>query len=187
MIDGVLGYYNLIKDNNIIIIYNGPIWSEVVEDIGLTVKKRLEIDDLPLTISQSVFSVFVEQMYNIVHYSVEREQFQAPESGKAYDVASGVFILGAKDKHYYIQCGNKIRNEQSQLIKERIDYLNTLDKPGLRKYYKERMRAEDDNPDSKGAGIGLIEIARRTSGKMEYQFMPLEDGYSFFTLYVTVG
>lgn len=187
MIDDTLGYYNLIKENHISLIYNGPIWSEVVEDIGVTLRKRLEIDDLPLSISQSVFSVFVEQMYNIVHYSAEREHFFDEDSGKEYDVASGIFILGAEDKKYFIQCGNKIRPDQMPLIRDRINHLNTLDKPGLRKFYKERLKAEDSNPESKGAGIGLIEIARRASSKMEYRFEPLDDSYCFFTLYVTIG
>lgn len=187
MINNILGYYNLIKDNGITIIYNGPIWSEVVEDIGTTLKKRLEIDELPLSISQSVFSVFVEQMYNILHYSAEKDQFSCGASGKDFDVATGVFILGSKEKKYFIQCGNKIKNSQMRLIKERIDYLNTLDKPGLRKFYKERLKAENENPESKGAGIGLIEIARRANSKMEYSFEALDENNCFFTLCVNIG
>lgn len=187
MIDDILGYYNLVKDNNISMIYNGPIWAEVVEEIGMTLKKRLEIDDLSLVQSQSVFSVFVEQMYNVLHYSAEKERFLNEELGKEFDVATGIFVLGSQDKRYYMQCGNKIRTDQVALIKERIDLLNTMDKVELRKYYKERLKADDDNPDSKGAGIGLIEIARRASSKMEYSFAPLADGYSFFTLCVYVG
>lgn len=187
MIGNMLAYYNLIKENEISIIYNGPIWSEVVEDIGETLKKRLEIEELPLVLSQSIFSVFIEQMYNILNYSAEKEQFLSESSGKEFNVASGVFILGSKDKKYFMQCGNRIRKEQAELIKQRIDHLNTLDKLELRKYYKERLKAEDENPESKGAGIGLIEIARRASSKMEYSFVPLDEQCSFFTLYVNVG
>lgn len=187
MILNMLEYYKMIRENNISIIYNGPIWADGVEGIGQTLRKRLEIEDLPLPISQSVFSVFIEQMYNILHYSADKETVFSEHAGKEFEMASGVFMLGVMDKKYFIQCGNKIKNEHMQLVKQRIDHLNTLDKTELRKYYKERIRAENDNPESKGAGIGLIEIARRASSKMEYEFTPLEDGYSFFTLFVTVG
>lgn len=188
MISNMLDYYKMIRDNNISIIYNGPIWSGGVEGLGQTLRNRLAIDDLPLSISQSVFSVFVEQMQNMLNYSAEMESFHRETTGEDLQIATGVFILGIIDKQYFIQCGNKIRNESIALVKERIDLLNTMDKAELRKYYKERMRAEDDNPESKGAGIGLIEIARRASSKMDYEFSPLdEDGYSFFTLFVTVG
>ena len=187
MIIDMLQYYNIIKKHNINIIYNGPIWADGVEGIGHTLRKRLEFDELPLVTSQSIFSVFVEQMNNMVHYSADKQQFSLESTGEEFDIATGVFVLGAIDKKYFIQCGNKIKNDQTQMIKERIDYLNTLDKTELRKYYKEKIKAENDNPDSKGAGIGLIEIAKRSSSKMEYSFVPMEDGYSFFTLYVTVG
>lgn len=187
MKSAVLDYYNLVKNHNITLIYNGPIWSEVVEDIGLTLKRRLEIEDLPLVLSQSIFSVFVEQMYNILHYSAEKEQFLQSSTGKEFNVASGIFILGSKDKQYFIECGNKIAADQVNLIRDRIDYLNTLDKSELRKFYKEKLKSEDNNPQSKGAGIGLIEIARRASSKMEYSFEPAEDGTYFFTLHVNMG
>lgn len=187
MIPNMLEYYNLIRQNEISIIYNGPIWGEGVEGIAETLRKRLEIEELPTSISQSVFSVFVEQMQNILNYSADKETFHSESKGKEFEVATGIFILGVQDKKYYIQCGNKVKNNQIDLIKERIDYLNTLDRQGLRKFYKERLRAENDNPESKGAGIGLIEIAKRASSNMEYDFTLMEEGYSFFSLYVTIG
>ncbi|MEA5059277.1 MAG: SiaB family protein kinase [Candidatus Pelethousia sp.] len=187
MIPNMLAYYKMISDNHVSIIYNGPIWADGVEGISQTLRKRLEIDELPLSISQSVFSIFIEQMYNVLHYSADTSLVSSEVLGKEFQVASGVFFLGARDGKYFIQCGNKVCDEHTVLIKERIDFLNTLDKPELRKYYKERIRAENVNPQSKGAGVGLIEIARRASSKIEYEFTPLEDGYSFFTMFVTVG
>lgn len=187
MISDVMEYYKMINDNHISLIYNGPIWADGVEGIGGALKKRLEIDELSATVSQSVFSVFIEQMYNVLNYSADKELFHSESQGKEFQVAPGIFIMGVKDKQYFIQCGNKIKNDNIQFIKDKIDYLNTLDKQELRKYYRERLKAENDNPESMGAGIGLIEIAKRSSSKMEYTFSPLEEGYSFFTLYVTVG
>lgn len=187
MISNMMEFYQMIRDNNISMIYNGPIWGEGVEGIGQTLRKRLEIDELPLVTSQSVFSVFVEQMYNILNYSADKELWSSENTGKEFQMATGIFIMGVKDKTYFIQCGNKIKNEEMNLVKGRIDKLNTLDKINLRKFYKERMKAENDNPGSNGAGIGLIEIARRASSKIEYDFTSMGEGYSFFTMYVTVG
>ena len=187
MIANMMEYYKMIHDNNISIIYNGPIWSGGVEQLGQTLRTRLEIEDLPLSISQAVFSIFVEQMQNMLHYSADKELFCKEGSNEEFQISTGVFILGIKDKKYFVQCGNKILNDHVAPIRDQIDRLNTMDKVELRKYYKERMRAENDNPESKGAGIGLIEIARRASSKMEYDFTPMGDGYSFFTLYAMVG
>lgn len=187
MLNNMLEYYNFVKDNNINIIYSGPIWSDGVEGIGNTLRKRLALEELPLSASQAVFSVFVEQMNNMLYYSSERDQYADKELGKTVDVGTGIFILGSHDKKYYIQTGNIMKKTQKDIMKERIDYLNTLDKTGLRKYYKERIKAENDNPESKGAGLGLIEVARRTSSKIEYSFTDVDDIHTFFTMYVTIG
>lgn len=187
MINNMYEYYNFVKGNNINIIYNGPIWSDGVEGIGNTLRKRLEIDELPLSASQAVFSVFIEQMNNMLYYSSEKEVFTNSETGKSLDIGAGIFILGSIEKKYFLQTGNIIKKEQQNLIRERIEYLNTLDKAEMRKYYKERIKSENDNPESKGAGLGLIEIARRASSKIEYSFTETDEKYSFFTMYVTIG
>lgn len=182
----MLAYYNMLRSNNVNIIYSGPIWADGVEGIGGTLRKRLELDALPLSASQSVFSVFVEQMNNMLMYSTDKQRFRS-DNQNGLTVSSGVFILGVQGKKYFLQSGNLMKNESVDLIRERIDYLNTLDKVQMRKYYKEQMKAENKNPESRGAGLGLIEIARRASSKISYEFTPMEDGQAFFAMYVEIG
>lgn len=186
MLFDMLAYYKMIQELNINIIYSGPIWTDGIEGIGGTLRKRLEFDELPFSASQSVFSVFVEQMNNMLMYSAEKEKFHESDA-KQLDVAKGVFVLGVQDKSYFIQSGNVMKKDSMELIKNRIDHLNTLDKTELRKFYKEQIKIEDANPESKGAGLGLIEIARRASSKIEYTFTTLDDGLIFFTMFVTIG
>ena len=182
----MLEYYEMVRKHNINIIYSGPIWGDGVEGIGNTIRKRLEFDELPLTASKSVFTVFVEQMNNMLMYSAEKQTYSA-KGDKDLDVSSGVFMLGTADKVYYLKTGNVIKNENVELLKGRIDYLNTLDKDGLKKYYKAQIRGENSNPDSLGAGIGLTEIAKRASSKIVYHFQPYGEDLSFFSMFVTIG
>lgn len=185
MMFDMLEYYNMLKKNNVNIIYSGPIWADGVEGIGGTLRKRLELDALPLSASQSVFSVFVEQMNNMLMYSAEKQQFSAGDR-ESMDVSTGVFILGASGKRYFLQSGNVMKTESMESMRERIDYLNTMDKLQLRQYYKQQLKEENKNPESKGAGLGLIEIARRASSPIEYKFTPLENGRAFFAMYVEI-
>jgi hypothetical protein len=181
----ILQYSKMLEDNQIHIIYNGPIWSEKLESFADILQRQFDFDKLPLNVSQSVFSVFVEQMNNMILYSAEKEMVHHADN-KDREVAKGTFIMGAHDKTYYIQSGNVIKNSNVDMLKNRIDHLNTMDKNELRQYYKQQMHAEDDNPDSKGGGIGLIEIARRATSKIEYEITPLDNDLSFFAMYVTI-
>jgi len=181
----MMEYHKMLRGNKITLVYSGPLWAEGIGGFAGTIKKRLEFDELPLEMSQAVFSVFVEQMNNMLMYSAEKEQFESPDEMHS-GIPKGTFILGKRGKAYFMQTGNVIKGETASLVKEKIDYLNTLDKAELRKYHKEQSRLENDNPASKGAGLGLIEIARRASSKIEYTFTPYEDGYIFFNMYVTM-
>lgn len=179
-------YYDMVKKYNVDVIYSGPLWADGIEGIGGTIRKRMEFDQLPLSSTQAVFSIFVEQMNNMLMHSADTKLI-GENSGRMIPPSKGVFILGSKDKVYFVQSGNVMRNGSVDTIKSQIDYLNTLDKPGLRKYYKEQIKLENANKESDGAGIGLIEIARRATSKIQYSFEPYSEGLTFFTMYVTIG
>ncbi len=187
MISNMLDYYKLLKENEINVIYSGPVWANGIESVGGLLKTRMELDELPLKNSMSVFSVFVEQMNNILMYSADKRQFEKEDGKHELYTSTGVFILGTKGKQYYLQSGNIVNESQRELISGKIEHVNSLDKLELRKYYKERLKAENDNPESRGAGLGLIEIARRASSKIEYSFEEFDEKHSFFNMYVTIG
>lgn len=178
-------YLKTLEEANVSVMYSGPIWTSGINNLAEMLQHRLEIDALPLSASQAVFSVFVEQMNNMLQYSTEKETFEQ-QNGVCIDTSKGIFILGMKDKKYFIYTGNLVSNYSMKILTERIDYLNSLDKKEMRKYFKERVNADNDNPESKGAGLGLIEIARRASSKIVYEFEPRENEMQYFTMYVEI-
>lgn len=185
MIFDMLDYCKMLQKNHLSIIYSGPLWAEGVEGIAETLKKRLAYDELPLPSSQAVFSVFVEQMNNMLMYSTEKEISETPDD-KLLETPKGAFVLGVHERVYFLQSGNVMKSEKVEDVRTCIDFLNSLDKKGLRQYYKEKIKTENTNPESRGAGLGLIEIAKRASSKIEYDFTPLEDNMTFFSMYVEI-
>jgi hypothetical protein len=181
----MLRFRKTLEDNNIIVIYCGPVWAGGIDGMAEMLQKRLDFDDISVSASQSVFSVFVEQMNNILMHSAEKERFRHSDNALK-EAAKGVFILGVHDKTYFIKTGNVVTEKNAKILKESIDHLNTLDKNELRLHYKEHLKADNSNLESKGAGIGLIEIARRATSKVEYEFKPHGDGLLYFTMYVTI-
>jgi len=175
----------MLDENNISVLYSGPIWPGGIDGMAEMLQQRLNYDDLPLSASQSVFSIFVEQMNNMLMYSAEKDLVESLE-GKKTETSKGLFILGIYNKTYFIYTENLVANSNIEILKNRIDFLNTLDKAELRKYYKERVKSENENPESKGAGLGLIEIARRSKTGIEYDFIPYGEGLSLFSMHVTI-
>ena len=180
----VLEYNKMLAEHNISVIYSGPIWAGGIDGIAELLQRKLDIDNLPRSTSKSIFAVFVEQMHNMLMYSAEKEHFQT--ESEQTDVSKGIFMLGKKSETYFIKSGNVVTEYSADILKKRIDHLNNLDKQELKKYFKEKTRAENDNSESKGAGIGLIEIARRATSKICCNFTPHGEGLIYFSMSVEI-
>ena len=181
----VLDYYNMMKDDDIKIIFNVSFNADDIRTYADILKKHIPKDELPPNVPRYIFTVFIEQITNVLQYS-ERENRYSGKYGKVMSAPIGLFIIGENDTSYFSQTGNIIKNEYIEQVKARIDHINTLNKQELREYYKEQRRSDNKNPVSKGAGLGLIEIAKRASAPIKYRFMPVEEDLSFFTMLVEI-
>lgn len=186
MLFDMLECSTILKKYNLNIVYNGPLWADGVEGLADSLKKKMLLDELPMSVSQTIFSVFVEQMNNMLMYSAETDTSTKGEGSPSVGLPQGAFVMGTKEDCYFLQSGNMMHAKNIEPIKEQIEYLNTLDKKELRKYYKEMMKKENENPESKGAGLGLIEIARRSTSGIIYSFTPIDDDKSYFTMYIEI-
>ena len=186
MILDMVEYKEMIKKNNISIFYNGPMWIDEIKNIALVIENRLAVDDISANAAKTIFSVFIEQATNVLMYSAEKTTI-LHEGKERKEVPSGMLILGNKGAAYFIQTENAVKNENVELIKNRIDHINALDKHELKKYHKELLRADSDISESKGAGIGLVQIARRVTAPIKYDFVPHSEGLSLFVMYVEIS
>jgi hypothetical protein len=188
MITKMLEYSRLTDEYNINLVYNGAMREDGVKKFASSLKSHLENEVIKSNTAKAVFSVFVEQMTNILMYSAETVSIQHADTSE--DVSKGVLVFGEKEGVYFIQTGNAIKNASIEKIRNKIDHINSLDKKELRAYQKERLKANDneiENPESKGAGLGFIEIAKRASSPIEYNFEPYCEGISYFSLYVEIS
>jgi hypothetical protein len=179
-------YLHVINSLNIHVIYSGPMWEEGIKGFAELVKVNLANDNIPGNMAKTIFSVFVEQVTNVMMYSAEKGQYIRPDKVLA-NVSLGTLMLGQKENRFFVQTRNAVNNKNIEGMKGKIDHLNTLDKKELRQYHRERLRNENDNPESKGAGLGLIEIARRATAPIGYRFEPYDDELSYFTMYVEIA
>jgi len=184
-------YNEVVEKLNIKVIYSGPMWEDGIKGLAEMVKNHLSHDQLTGNASKTIFSVFVEQVTNMLMHSAEKKQYSQPPDYEIVDVSIGTVIMGNKtDKRdtFFVQTKNAVKNENIEFLKERLDYLNTLDKKELRQFYREKVRSDNDNPNSPGAGLGLIEIARRATAPLGYSFepVPMSEGLSLFTMYVEI-
>ena len=78
-----------------------------------------------------------------------------------------------------------IKNEKVKSLKQRLDRIKSLSKDELKELYKNILNHQEFTQKG-GVGLGLIDMAKRTEGNMEYKFTKYNEEYSFFNLEIYV-
>ncbi|ACV64935.1 conserved hypothetical protein [Desulfofarcimen acetoxidans DSM 771] len=177
----LLDLQNNLRAYRVLISFSGRFSQGIIEELGDAIRKYMEVEDKPRNSIYNVFAVFVEQTHNIKNYVAEQECSPYYEQ----IANSGIITIGKTDNRYYVCSGNLIQHKDAGILSSRIDKLIDLDKNELKKLYKEEIK-KDLPPGSKGAGVGLIDIARKTSQRIEYSILKLDDNLSFFSIKVQV-
>lgn len=175
----MFAFRTVLHDTGVIFCYSGYVTEPVLSGIGEALKKKLQLEEADTNTMRNVFAIFVEQMQNIVRYSAERE---GPEQeDDKTEIRYGVLAIGMENGKFFVTCGNKIHAKDVERLSSRLAEIQGMDKASLKTLYKEKLRAPTEAT-SKGAGLGFIEIARRSSEIIDFDFMDLDDKFAFFCL-----
>lgn len=165
--------------DNIIFCYSGPFWQELIEEMCDIIQRKIEREASGM-FAQKVVVIFIEQAQNIMNYSEER---QIDKDNKEF--SKGTVLLGKQDDDFFIISGNKIKKNQQEKLSVRLKRIQELDHKGLREYYKETL-TRDMSLISRGAGLGLIDIARKSGKTIDFTFDVIDSEYSYFTMKVSI-
>jgi len=171
----------MLNQQGLFFCFGGPISQQLMVGIGDTLRNKMKFDDADSATIVKVFSMFVEQSQNIIHYSAEKTP---PNDDKA-EMSSGIIGVGYDNDYYYVSCGNIIHNEVVESLREQLTKLQVMDRSELKRYYKEKRRNETPES-SKGAGLGFIELARKSVKPIEFDVQKIDDEFSFFSLKTTI-
>jgi hypothetical protein len=132
---------------------------------------------------KKVFSIFIELIQNIKHYSAETQLLpDGSESG------IGIIRVSEESLCFTVTAGNCITKEAFKRIEAKCTVIKNIPTSELRAFYNAQIKQTQENT-SKGAGVGFIDIAMKASGNWEYEFYPLENDRVFFviTAYIAKG
>jgi hypothetical protein len=173
---------SFMDENGIIFSYKGPITQEILIAVGDNIKEKISGSDVQNVLIKRVFAVFVEQAQNILKYSYERI-FDATR-----DKGIGIGLVGVgreAEDTFFVFAGNMIPCAAETGLRERIEYINSLDREALKQYYNQQRKTGSLNDDG-GAGLGFIDMARRSGHPIDFHFLPIDDKASFFEIKITL-
>ena len=168
------------EEANIQICFNGPLTHSIIEELGMAVRRYLENETPGTEKMMDIFSVYIEQTQNVRNYARKK---QSAETLALYNTIT--LTIGRQGEQYVVVSGNVIDLADVSPLVAQIEQLRTLDAAGLKALYKEQRR-KPLTDEACGAGLGLIDMARKTSQPLEYQVQPINDKTAFFTLQAVV-
>lgn len=169
--------YKRFNEYDLSLVYFGSFNDAITEKIIDLSETFMENRHLKSLKKKAVFLV-TECFQNVTRHGKPKSK---SDSNLDY---TNAFILKIKNDICYIASANAIENRTIPVLKEKLDYLNQLNRDELHDLYLTVLQ-DGKFTEKKGASLGLIEMARRTGNKLTYHFDHLGDNYSVFYLMLT--
>jgi len=178
--DNIHDFYKKMEKNNIMLSFKGEVTSDLLTSILQIMESKMEILEEPPKIKKKVYNILVECLQNLYHH-LDEDDFKTKINEK-----SALFMIKKQTGVYSIMTGNFISKRNVELMKNRLDRINGMDKAELKLYYKEVLNNGEMSAKG-GGGLGMIDIARKSGKKLAYTFKTIDDDYSFFSLNIKVA
>ncbi len=165
--------------DRIMLCFNGPISRSLIEEIGKALRNYLDTQQATPSSAMDVFAVYIEMTQNIRHYA-RRQGYDDRQASATVAVAQDA------EGHYLVSAGNLVEEADGERLVRTIESLAALDRAELKAAYKRQLRRPRDAEGDGGAGLGLLDMARKSSRPLKASLQPLPSRQSFFSLTATI-
>src|SRR5579859_708065 len=165
----------------LILVYEGDFTQETTKSILSMAERNLDSTGEDSGTKRKVFNVMVEALQNIVKHSSEK----GLQAGSLIS-KSAIFMISKDDARYCVMTGNPIAKANVAKLSDNLNDLNSKDKEGLKEMYKEIIKNTQIS-EKGGAGLGFVDMARKSGEKLEFTFASMDSEYDFFCLKVNIS
>lgn len=123
------------------------------------------------SINKKVSFLLVECFQNIIKHGESAELENLEDDG--------IFTFCIDKEGVIINSINHLLKEETAALQDWVDKVNSLDSASLKELYLKQLN-ENEMSSKSGAGLGLIELARKSGQKLVYEFESLNEKYSRF-------
>ena len=159
--------------------FKGELTADLLTSILQIVENKLDRFGESAKVKKRMFNILVECLQNL-HHHIERPPLESSD-----DTPSVVVMIAKNVTGYSVLTGNFILENNADMLKERLEEINSMSKEDVKTLYKSVL-ADGKMSEKGGGGLGMIDIARKSGEKLEYGFVPFGNGSSFFSLNVKV-
>jgi hypothetical protein len=155
-------------------VYRGVVTNENSASLLMLLEKEMENSEFGFVGRKRLFMFVLESLQNVSRHS---------DHNKYADMS--LVVYSKTNNGYTVTTGNVIETEKIVDLKSKLDEINKLESGEIRNVYRE-MLSHAEFSSKGGAGLGLIEMAKKTGNKLDFDFIRLDEKFSYFILSKTV-
>lgn len=179
-LDFVYSVYSQMQEHEITLVYEGEITHQITKAFTSLAEMEMAKEEEEGAVQRKVFHVMVECLQNVSKHA------DTPGLADHKYAGRGIFLVSRGENRYHVISGNLIERDKVAQLQSSLDTLNAMSKEELNALYKTRMR-EGVLSEKGGAGLGFIDIVRKTGNPLEYHFMDIDEKHQFFILTSTIS
>lgn len=171
-------FYSLVDETNTNMVYKGDFAKASILPILKIFEDSIQNLDGNINIKKRVYIIMMEMLENIAEHAKNNIHGNI-------ELKEGIFILGKKENDYLISTGNIVETDRVGALKEYIELLNSMDYSELRRLYVKNLK-RSKIVDSSYEGLGLIDIVSESTDKIDFNFEPINENDTFFSINVQI-
>lgn len=159
------------KNKTIILEYIGIIDNSLLEQILFEIEAKSE--QYGKALKRKLFLVSVELIQNLYAYTIKQIQ------EKINTDYCFILIMLNQELEFEVITANFVNEEQFKKIVKKINLVNSKTTEELNEYYREVLN-NNKRTEKGGAGLGIIDIKRKSDEKINFSYINFAKNLYFF-------
>lgn len=178
MSDGI-NKYALIGDESVLFEYEGKVNKEVLLDTLPVIEGILDSLGVNRQKKRKIVNIAIETLQNLQLHSFPMEE-------NTYGLEP-LFIVAKDDNNITITIGNLIHTSEQGVLEDKLNKINSLNDEEIKFLYGVIMKQTVVKFSTKGgAGLGLIDMKKKSGNPLTFSFQKVDDAVSYFSLKISV-
>lgn len=174
----------LTRNETVIFDFHGIVTQDTIVSLARALESTLLASGEAEPKVRTIFEILVEVMQNILSYSSDSKEL----SQSSFESQGSIVItIDDSRKLYKIYAANHIHAGTQDTLLEQLQEANSVPFEAIKEYYKTRRRNRD-GVHARGAGLGFLDIIRKSKNPLKYDFKPTSDEVMrLFELVITIA
>lgn len=179
LINSYVDFKEKIDKQKFIFSYNGKITQAIVKTLLNMTERKIAILQEEESVKKKIFGVMINCLQTI-----------CAEDKAAENSANSIFMISKNNNGYSVFVGRYMPKKMAGYLAEMIENLNGLSQQSIKDLHKEKLKtldAKDENYNIDETTLSIIDIAKRTGQKINFEVTDNENNQAFFSIQIKVN